>query len=216
MKKMMALLVASTMILAVSACGSSATEESDVTEETMTVDVENQEITMLCEVNGTYFTEATRHGIVFADGSNGEKSVLRGLVDEEEFYQAMLDIGAVAGDNLTMDDMALDMADGVAVEGDTVEIYVTWDGQEEIPFADIIICSEGEYTMDMKFGGNLAYAQEYDTGCIVCLDSCAVGIISDATWVTGSTQTGGVEFFGNEEVLPEDGTVVTVIFRLAE
>lgn len=62
-------------------------------EETMTVDKDKKEIVMLCEVNGTYFTEPTRHGIVYKGGSNGEKAVLRGLADEKEFYQALLDIG---------------------------------------------------------------------------------------------------------------------------
>ena len=222
LKKLAALMAVMTMGLSLAACGGTeeaadagAAEES-AAEETMIVDTEAGTITMLCEVNGTYFTEPTRHGIVFKDGSNGEKAVLRGLHDEKEFYQALLDIGAVAGDNLTAEDMKAGPDNGKSVEGDKIDITVEWEGQEPIPFADIILCSEGEYEMDMRFGGNLASAEKNNTGCVVCLDSCATGIVSDAAWPTGTTQNEVAKFFGDESVLPEDGTVVTVVFSVAE
>jgi hypothetical protein len=49
-----------------------------------------KEIVMPAEVNGKYFTEPTRHGVVFVSGSNGQKSVLRGLSNEKEFHDALL------------------------------------------------------------------------------------------------------------------------------
>lgn len=203
-------------IMAVSVVGCGAKEEAVSTEEVMTINEEQKEITMLCEVNGTYFTEPTRHGIVFKDGSNGEKAVLRGLADEKEFHQYLLDIGAEPGNNLTSEDMKAGADNGVAVEGEKIDMFIKWEGQEEIPFEDIIVCSEGDYDMDMRFGGNLESAKENNTGCVVCLDSCATGIISDATWPTGVTQNKTATFTGNEAILPEDGTTVTVTFRLAE
>ncbi len=221
LKKMLMLAMAAVLALCLFGC-SQAEEPAedanagDAAEETMTVDVENQEITMLCEVNGTYFTEPTRHGIVYKEGSNGEKAVLRGLADEKEFYQALLDIGAKPGDNLTAEDMKAGPDNGKSVEGDKLDVFIKWEGQEEIPYADIIKCSAGDYTMDLRFGGNLASAQENNTGCVLCLDSCATGIVSDAAWPTGTTQNDVAQFFGNEEVLPADGTQVTVIFRLAK
>lgn len=98
LKKLAAIIAAATMVCSLAACGGkSNTVESKAqeteAEETMTVDKDKKEIVMLCEVNGTYFTEPTRHGIVYKGGSNGEKAVLRGLADEKEFYQALLDIG---------------------------------------------------------------------------------------------------------------------------
>ena len=168
---------------------------------------------MLCEVNGKYFTESTRHGIVFKDGSNGEKSVLRGLADEKEFYDALIELGAKAGNNLTAEDMKAKKDNGKSVEGDKLEAVVTWEGQEkEIPFEDIIKASE-ERPMDLRFGGNIESAKKNNTGCVLCLDSCATGITSDASYPTGTTQNNVVKFYGDEEVLPEDGTVVTVTFR---
>ena len=61
---------AAAMVFSLAACGGkSNTVESksveNAAEETMTVDKDKKEILMLCEVNGTYFTEPTRHGIVY-------------------------------------------------------------------------------------------------------------------------------------------------------
>ena len=50
---------------------------------------------------------------------------------------------------------------------------------------------------------------------ILCLDSCAVGISSNAAYPTGTTQNDEVRFFGNDKVLPKDGMRVSVIFRKA-
>ena len=220
LKKLAAIMAAATMVCSLAACGGkSNTVESKAqetaAEETMTVDKDKKEIVMLCEVNGTYFTEPTRHGIVYKGGSNGERAVLRGLADEKEFYQALLDIGAKAGDNLTAADMKAGPDNGKSVEGDKLDVFVKWDGQDEIPFRDIIKCTE-DYTMDLRFGGNIESAKENNTGCVLCLDSCATGIVSDAAWPTGTTQNDVAKFYGDKDVLPEDGTQVTVVFRLAK
>ena len=181
------------------------------------VNKEKGEIVVPAEVNGKYFTNPTRHGVVFAGGSNGEKSVLRGLANEAAFHQALLDIGAKAGENMTMQDMqAKASKDGKAVEGDRLDVFLTWEGSDrEIPFADAIRTGKPEdmRPMDIRFGGNLDNARTFHTGCILCLDSCAVGITSNASYPSGTTQGDEVRFFSNDKVLPPDGTRVSVIFR---
>lgn len=185
----------------------------------ISIDKEKGEIVVPAEVNGKYFTSPTRHGVVFAGGSNGEKSVLRGLSNETAFYQALLDIGAKAGENLTMQDMkAASSKEGKAVQGDRLDVFLTWEGSNgEIPFSDAIRTEKPEdmRRMDIRFGGNLDNAKTFHTGCILCLDSCAVGISSNAAYPTGTTQNDEVQFFGNDKVLPKDGTRVSVIFRKA-
>ena len=83
---------------------------------------------------------------------------------------------------------------GKSVEGDKLDVFVKWDGQDEIPFRDIIKCTE-DYTMDLRFGGNIESAKENNTGCVLCLDSCATGIVSDAAWPTGTTQNDVAKFY---------------------
>lgn len=216
MKKVLTVLLVASLIFSLAACSKAAPEASKTEAKVLVVDKEAKEIKMLCEVNGKYFTEATRHGVVFAKGSNGEKSLLRGLADEKEFHQALLDIGAKAGNNLKAADMKAAADKGVAVDGDKLNAVVTWEGQDkEIPFEDIIKASV-EKPMDLRFGGNLESAKKNNTGCVLCLDSCATGITSDAAYPTGTTQNNVVKFYGDEDVLPEDGKVVTVTFRLAK
>ena len=179
--------------------------------EPVIIDIEKKEVIVPAEVNGKYFNSPTRHGVVFDRGSNGDKSVLRGLADEREFYQALIDIGAVPGNNLTMEDMKLEKT----VDGQKLDVFITWDGLgKEIPFADIIRSDE-ERPMDIRFGGNLENAKDKRTGCILCLDSCAVGITSDAAYETGAVEIKKIGRYGREDVLPADGTRVSVIFRIA-
>ena len=218
MKKILIVMMVLSGLLLISACSNTSTPAtSDDSTVGIIVDKEAKTITIQAEVNGKYFTESTRHGIVYSAGSNGEKSVLRGLNDEKEFYNALLEIGAVAGDNVTMDNMkAKNSSEGVAVAGSKLNVFVTWEGLgKEIPFADIITATDVR-PMDIRFGGNLEAAQSNNTGCILCLDSCAVGITSNAAYPTGTTQNKEVDFYGNADVLPNDGTQVNVIFHLVD
>ena len=180
--------------------------------EPVIIDIEKKEVIVPAEVNGKYFNSPTRHGVVFDRGSNGDKSVLRGLADEREFYQALIDIGAVPGNNLTMEDMKLEKT----VDGQKLDVFITWDGLgKEIPFADIIRSDE-ERPMDIRFGGNFEAAKAHRTGGILCLDSCAMAITSDAAYEAGAVEIKKIGRYGREDVLPADGTRVSVIFRIAE
>ena len=68
----------------------------------LAVNKDKKEVQVLAEVNGKYFTEPTRHGVVAKTGSNGEKSVLRGLANEIDFYNALIEIGAKPGNNISL------------------------------------------------------------------------------------------------------------------
>ena len=207
MKKLLLLFVAVLMVVAaVTGCAPKA-EEAAAAGDVLTVNAEAKEVSVVAEVNGKYFTEATRHGVVFKGGSNGEKSVLRALADEKDFYEALNSFGLQAGNNLTKDDKNK----GKMIEGDELQVYVTWEGlDKEIPFNDIILSSDPR-PMVIRFGGNIDRAKGANTGCILCLDSCPVGITSNSSYAFGESDT--IQFTGNKEVLPADGTRVTVIFR---
>ncbi|MCG9966772.1 YdjY domain-containing protein [Pelotomaculum terephthalicicum JT] len=180
---------------------------------TMVVNKDKKEIQILAEVNGKYLTESTRHGVVFKDGTNGEKSVLRGLSNQFDFYNALIEIGAKPGNNISLDDMKKAEK---SVEGSKLNVFVTWDGLgKEIPFTDILKASENR-PADIRFGGNLENATNLKTGCILCLDSCAVGITSNAAYKANEIESKQIKITGNPDVLPKDGTKVAVIFRLAD
>ena len=209
MKKIISLALVLVMVLALCACGAPKTALDDSLSYCI-VDTEAKSVTIKCQVNGKYFTESTRHGIVFSEGSNGEKAILRGLVSEKDFYAALIGLGAVPGDNLK-----LPMEPGYYIEGEELDITISWDGSKgEIPFEDIVKTGNGKpYTMDCRFGGNIVNATNKFTGCIFCLDSCAVGITSNADYATCVVEgTKTEQFYGNADILPADGTIVNVTF----
>ncbi|MGR7839888.1 YdjY domain-containing protein [Finegoldia sp. P3-F-LR] len=176
------------------------------------VDKEAKKITVLSSVNGKYFTENTRHASVNTDGSNGAKSVLTAYATPEDFYNALIEIGAKPGENMTPDNAA-----ETHVEGSKIGATVTWEGAgKDYDINEVITDSNGK-KIDFRFGGNLERAKNKKTGCLTCLDSCPVGIISNTTYTNGAVEKRNeVKFTGNPDVLPEDGTYVAVTYTLED
>ena len=159
------------------------------------VDANNHTVTMLVQINGRFLTDDTRHGIVFKDGSNGHKSLFMGYATPKAFYEALKEAGGTPGENMTMDNKETTHVTGSKLD---------------------IVDSNGK-KLDMRFGGNLTAAEEKKTGCLVCLDSCPVGIVSNATYTYGAVEKRGeVKFKGNASVLPADNTLATVTFKITE
>jgi len=68
----------------------------------------------------------------------------------------------------------------------------------------------------IRFGGNSLTAVEKNTGCLICLDSCPVGIASNASYTYGAVvKHGEVKFTGIQDVLPPDGTLVEITVKKA-
>ena len=67
--------------------------------------------------------------------------------------------------------------------------------------------------IEPRFGGNRDFQAEKKTGCILCLDSCAAGITSNAAWGTKSFDGKKVSFTGNPELL-KDGEPVVLSFAI--
>lgn len=187
----------------------------------LTVNKDKGEIIIPAEVNGKYFIAPTKHAISYYKGGNGEKSIMRALVSEIDYYNALLELGAVPGNNITLEDMkAPSSAEGKSAEGDKLAVFLTWEGSNgEIPLDDAIVSetATGEVRpLDIRFAGNLEFAERSHPGCYVCLDSCAAGITTNAAWPTGALNNKEVSFHGNSKVLPPDGTKVNVIVRLVK
>jgi hypothetical protein len=212
MKKLIAMILALAVVLSLAACGAApAKEEVDYSK--IEVNSATQSVTIYTQVNGKYFTEPSRHGVVFKDGSNGEKCILRGLCSEKDFYAALLSVGGVPGDKLVF----TEAQPGDLIEGQKMDVTVSWEGSNgEIPWADIMTTGNGKpYVADFRFGGNIKAAYAKNTGCILCIESCPVGICSNAAYGYGVVETTKTEqFYGNPDVLPEDGTICQVTFTL--
>ena len=176
------------------------------------VDKEAGTVTVLTQVNGKYFTEGTRHASVFKDGSNGAKSVFTAYGNPVDFYNALVEIGAEPGNNMTPDN-----ASTTKVEGTPLDLKVTWNGADKEYDVNEVINDSNGNKIAFKFGGNLERAKAKNTGCLSCLDSCPVGIISNSAYTNGAVEnTKEVKFTGNQDVLPEDGTYVATVYSIAK
>ena len=174
------------------------------------IDKAAKSVSFLAEVNGKYFYQPTRHFAVYATGSNGEKALLRGLVPVVDFYNALVAINAVAGENMTIENKEV-----TRVKGSAFAVSVTWEGAGKAYSIDEVVIDSNKKPFEMKFGGNLATAEKMKTGCLICFDSCPVGIVSNAQYTYGAIEKRNeVSMKGNKDVLPADGTKVIVTLHL--
>src|SRR5699024_4727067 len=100
------------------------------------------------------------------------------------------------GNNIPVD------AESGTILGSGLDVSIQVDGTDYDTY-DLITASE-EREMDMRFGGNVALNQEYATGCLLCMESCSVGIASDAAYQYNEP----IEFTPSDN-MPEEGTEVT-------
>jgi len=176
----------------------------------VTVDKQNGVITFQAEVNGKYLLTPTRHAAVFKGGKNGDKSIFVCLSDHKSFYDGLIAIGAKPGNNMTMENMMK-----TKVEGDLLDVSVTWKGASKSYSLDEVIIDSNKKPIIMRFGGNLEMAMSKNTGCLLCLDSCPVGIASNSNYTHGAVEkTKEVAFTGNRDILPGDKTLVTFTVKL--
>jgi ferredoxin len=172
------------------------------------INEKDKSLTFLAEVNGKYFHQPTRHGVIFKDGKLGDKPIFRAYVDPKTFHDSLIKLGFKPGNNMTMENKETTL-----VEGNGLGVTVTWEGaKKEYRLDEVIKDSNGKPIL-IRFGGNLSNAIQYNTGCLICLDSCPVGITSNASYTYGAVEKRNeVGFTGNKEVLPPDGT--RVVFKV--
>ncbi len=205
MKKLVLTLMVTLLMTAGATAGTKLTPDHPIF-----VDPSGHSVSFLAEVNGKYLYQPTRHFAVFKDGKNGEKAILRGLANHVDFYEALVAIKAVAGENMTLENK-----EATHVKGTAFSVTVSWDGLEKSRSIDEVVNDSNHTPIDMKFGGNLENAKQFNTGCLLCLDSCPVGIVSNAAYTYGAvTKRKQVAFVGNKDLLPEDGTRVVVTLTI--
>ena len=214
MKKLVVGALGVIMAVSLVACGGSGSSSSSSSSKKdyskITADTSKRTVTVYAKVNCTYFTQSTRHYVVFKGGSNGDKSVMTALGSEKDFYGAMIKIGGEPWDKMIPKKM------GQKTGGQKVKVTVSWKGHKNVPAVKTLKTDKGTPKIDFRFSGNIKNAYKNNTGCIACLDSCATGIVSNAAYGFGDIEGGKVKVMGNSKVLPKDGTIVKVTFALQD
>ncbi|WP_099320624.1 YdjY domain-containing protein [Anaerococcus sp. Marseille-P3625] len=181
-------------------------------ENNIVVDKENKTVTIYTTFNGKFLTESTRHLVVSESGKFGDKPVFISYVSPADFHQALLDIGAEAGNNMTPEN-----AEETTSEGSHLDITAYWAGNEDGKNVNEIVKDSNGKDLDIRFTGNLDRSNEFKTGCISCLDSCTVGITSNANYPLGSVEkTKIVEYSIDKDNAPEDGTPVALVYSIRD
>lgn len=152
------------------------------------VDSANKEVRIIATVNNAGFVNSTVHGLNWEGGGIADMALFNTVVTPHQLYDALVTLGATPSNNVKLDSAA-----GTLTTGTHITIYVTWTGApKKYLLTDLLnnyTATSGSGTFG--FGGNLATNTNLATGCMACLQACAVGIVSSNTigWLQGAGWT---------------------------
>jgi len=159
------------------------------------------------------------HAVVWKGGKASGEALLASYADDASFYNAMVSIGAVPGDNLTMaageerKDPESPTPDE-RVKGTPVQIVVWWPGLAAgVPLKEMLIDPAGK-GIDMRFGGNKALIPEWRSGCIACLYSCPGGKVGNHSYTIRDYVKGTTKFAVDYSKVPKGKRRAVVFFTL--
>jgi hypothetical protein len=178
-------------------------------------DTHNRTIKMYTELSLEHLTRTTAHwGIGYAGGTLADKFILLSPARPVEFHDALVRIGARPGNNLCTESY------GEFVAGDALAVSAVWPGLKTALGLKDIFHDETGKGFFIRFGGNRDAALKHKTGCLTCLESCPVGITSNAAYphIRGIQRSimPNSRFRGHPETLPRrDAFPLVVSYRLA-
>lgn len=178
------------------------------------IDQVNKRVLIYTEINLEKVNNYNPHwGIVYKHGRLGNKGIFKSYCSPEDFYDALIKIGAKPGNNLN------DKSLGRFVEGDELKVTAIIKGDSKEYTLEEIIEDKSGKGFNIKFGGNINFANKENTGCITCLESCWVAITSNSNYPMISSWkrffSPNSYFKGNSKVLPlKDEHPVILIYTL--
>lgn len=188
------------------------------------IDRERRRVTLAAYTQPGRFNKSTHmpgfHCVVPQQGENLQAALFVSFVSKEDFYQALEGFDLKHGDNVPMGAMNRD--DGhnfeadILAEGSVLDLSVTWEGAErEYPIADLLaIKDDSPKAREFKtvFTGN--HERRPVVGCLTCLYSCPIGTTSNGSLSQRDYGQHPERFRAREDVLPADGTEVTLIYQV--
>jgi hypothetical protein len=158
------------------------------------------------------------HAIVSKKGKAAGEALLTADIDDVTFHDALVKIGAIPGNNLSMEAWnkrrdPSSKAPEMRVEGTPVEVLVWWEGlSSPVPFKDLLV-DRGGRGLDMRFGGNKSLIHLWHSGCIVCLYSCPGGKVSNRAYTIRDYVKNPDNFSVNWSRVPKGKRSAVVITR---
>ncbi len=167
------------------------------------------------------FDMAGYHLIVWGDGRASGQALFRAHVSDTEVLDALEALGAVPGnavgieawdDRYDRDSLAAD----TVIEGPAVEITIEVPGRDEPLRLDDFLIDPAGRGFDMRFGGHRENIPKWLSGCVVCLYSCPGSKVGNANYTVRDHADATTHFGVRPDVLPEDGTEVTIRISLLD
>lgn len=161
------------------------------------------------------------HLIVWKDGRAADAALFRAEVTDVQVLDALEKLGARPGNALPMatweerKDKGSKAPDQV-IAGPPVEILVKVPGHRKPLTLDRILTDPGGRGFEMRLGGHRANIPHWKSGCVVCLYSCPGSKVGNARYTVRDYVEEKTRFRVRPGVLPEDGSRVSIVFRLPE
>ena len=126
------------------------------------------------------------HFIVSKDGKAASKALIVTELSDLEIQRRLEVLGAVPGNNLTMETWterqnSQSTAPDQKVKGTPIRIEIILKNGTVVKPEDILTDKFGK-GFDFHFGGHESLRSEWQSGCVVCLQSCPGGRISNAAY----------------------------------
>ena len=159
------------------------------------------------------------HAVVWKDGKAASEALLQAYVSDIKVYNALVSLGAVPGNNLTMAawnerNDPNSSAPDQRIQGTPVEMSVWWEGlPRPVPLKDMLVDPAGR-GIDLRFGGNKALIPQWHSGCIVCLYSCPGSKVGNRAYTIRDYVRGVTSFSINWKVVPRGTRRAIVILRV--
>jgi hypothetical protein len=159
------------------------------------------------------------HLIVWHEGRASHASLFQAEVTDVQVLDALEKLGARPGNALGMETWeerknSESKAPDKVIQGPSVEILVKVPGRRKPLTLPEILEDPGGRGFDMRFGGHRENIPKWKSGCIVCLYSCPGSKVGNARYTVRDYEKEATRFRVRPGVLPEDGSRVTIVFRL--
>lgn len=148
-----------------------------------------------------YTGESSIHFLVNDKGGNAGVAYFTSAITSRELFDALEQIGGTHGDNIAVSDT------GGTIEGSDLKLTISFDGKDFSP--SDLVAGKDNRAAQPRFGGNIDLNEEYATGCLFCLESCSLGITSNAAYEYIEPME-----FAPTSNMPAAGTNVIVTYAL--
>lgn len=207
--------------LSLTACATGQTEPPAA----VTIDAEKKSVSFGGKIypnkfNGLLTFPKNHHFIVWKGGRASWNALIEATANDLDVQRALESLGAQAGNNLSLDTWEQrgdknNPEPDKRVLGTPVDISVKWDGHAPVSAADLFEDESGQGFF-FRFGGHAHLIPQWKSGCIVCLESCPGGRVSNDRYTLRDYETGVARFDVKTAEMPPEGTpvIITLTLRL--